>query len=162
MFKIDEHLVYKKDVCLVKNIKKNTKDIPVYVLEPLNDKSLTITIAKDNENIRDLISKIEMEEIIAKIPDIDPLDIEDKLIENEYKKLLKTNSHEDLIRIIKTTYLRNKERLDNNKKIGERDDNYFKLQQEYFYNGVAVIVGMTYGDAWEYVVDKVSFFKEEQ
>lgn len=161
MFKIDEHLVYKKDVCLVKNIKKNAKDIPVYVLEPLSDKSLTITIAKDNENIRDLISKKEMEAIIAKIPEIEPLDIEDKLIENEYKKLLKTNSHEDLIRIIKTTFLRNKERLDNNKKIGERDNNYFKLAEEYFYTEVAIIFGMTYDEAKEYVIDKVSFFKEE-
>ena len=47
---------------------------------------------------------------------------------------LKKMRYEDLIKIIKTTYLRNKERIDNNKKIGGTDDEYFKQAEKYLYN----------------------------
>ena len=38
---------------------------------------------------------------------------------------MQNGTHEDLIKIIKTTYLRNKERLDNNKKTTDKDNYYF-------------------------------------
>ena len=71
---------------------------------------------KKNEDIK--------KEIIKKIPKIDIIKLDDKLLEIEYKKLL-NGSLEDLIKIIKTTYLKNKERLDSKKKISDKDKTYF-------------------------------------
>ena len=64
--------------------------------------------------------------------------------------------HENLIKIIKTTYLRNKERLDNNKKIGEKDQHYFEKAEEYLYNELAVVLNMSYDNTKDYVIKKVS------
>ena len=50
--------------------------------------------------------------------------------EEMLNEIIKTNNlnHEDLIRIIKTTYLRNVERLNNNKKIGDKENYAKKLK----------------------------------
>ena len=101
------------------------------------------------------LTKKEVEDIIKTIPNIKPIISTDRLIENEYRNLLNTNKHEDLIKIIKTTYLRNKERLDNNKKIGGKDDEYFKQAEKYLYSEFSIVLGMSYDETRKYVIEKV-------
>ncbi len=152
MHKEGEVIVYKKDVCLIKEIKKNYyKNIDYYILEPINDKSLKISIPTNNKLIRNLITKDKIKEIISKIPSVEIIDNNDKLLETKYKELLKSDNHLDLIKIIKTTYLRNKERLDNNKKIGEKDYNYFNLAEKYLYTEFSIVLNMTYQETKEYI-----------
>lgn len=152
MFNIGSFIVYKKDVCKIIDIKNN-----YYVLVPITDNSLKISVPVDNKLgfIRNLISKNEVMEIIKKIPDIEVIETNDKLIENEYKVLMNRGTHIDLIKIIKTTYLRNKERLDNNKKIGDKDNNYFNLAEKYLYNEFAIALNMNYDDTKKYVIEQV-------
>lgn len=154
MFKVGELLVFRKDVYEVLEIQKKAyNDTDYYVLASLKDKSLTIKIPTDSDAIREIISKKEVEELIKKIPNIETVNLDgnDKSNEVIYKELLASGNHEDLIKIIKTTYLRNKERLDNKKKIGDRDDNYFKLAEEYLYNEFAAVLNMTFEEVKEYV-----------
>lgn len=152
MFNIGDFVVYKRDVCKIVNIKNE-----YYVLVPITDNSLKISVPVANKFgfIRNLISKNEIMEIIKKIPNIETIETNDKLIENEYKNLMNTGSHEDLIKIIKTTYLRNKERIDNNKKIGDKDNNYFSLAEKYLYNEFAIVLNMSYDDTKKYVIEQV-------
>ena len=44
-----------------------------------------------------------------------------------FTQLLNTDNHENLVKIIKTTYLRNENRINNKKKISDKDDKYFNL-----------------------------------
>lgn len=156
MFEVGDYLVYRRDVCKVIEIKKNFfKDKDGYVLKPVNDDSLKIKIPVNNTHIRKLLSKEEIESLINRISEIPVIEGFDKLIENEYRNLLKSENHEDLIKVIKTTYARNQERLDNNKKIGEKDDNYFKLAETYLYSEIAIVLNMGYEQAKQYVIDKV-------
>lgn len=152
MFNIGDFVVYKRDVCKIVNIKNE-----YYVLVPITDNSLKISVPVTNKFgfIRNLISKNEIMKIIKKIPNIETIETNDKLIENEYKNLMNTGSHEDLIKIIKTTYLRNKERIDNNKKIGDKDNNYFSLAEKYLYNEFAIVLNMSYDDTKKYVIEQV-------
>ena len=60
-----------------------------------------------------------------------------------------------MIKIIKTTYLRNKERLDNNKKISDIDDKYFNMAEKYLYKEFAIVLNMTYEDTKNYVIKMV-------
>lgn len=152
MFNTGDFVVYKRDVCKIVNIKNE-----YYVLVPITDNSLKISVPVTNKFgfIRNLISKNEIMEIIKKIPNIETIETNDKLIENEYKNLMNTGSHEDLIKIIKTTYLRNKERIDNNKKIGDKDNNYFSLAEKYLYNEFAIVLNMSYDDTKKYVIEQV-------
>ena len=158
MYKVGDYVVYKKDVCKVKEIRQNSLNKEeYYLLIPVNDESLKIDVPVSNDlgNIRDLITKSEIKKIIKEIPNIKVLDSNNKLIESEYKELLKDGSFESLIKIIKTTYLRNKERIDNNKKKGDKDDYYFNLAEKYLYTEFSVVLGMSFDEAKEYVIRKV-------
>lgn len=66
-----------------------------------------------------------------------------------------SNKHEDLIRIIKTAYLRNKERTDGKRKISENNEHYFELAERYLYNEIGVVLNLSYNEIKKYVTDKV-------
>lgn len=157
MYKIGDYLVYKRDVCKVKEIKeKYYNDIDYYVLNPISDLSLKINVPVNNETLlRNLISKEEVNRLIKNIPNIKTISIDDRMIESTYRDLLKTEKHEDLIKIIKTSYLRNKDRTDNNKKISEKDDNYFKLAEKFLYTEFSIVLNKTYEDTKSYVISEV-------
>lgn len=70
-----------------------------------------------------------------------------------YINLMKTNKHEDLIKIIKTTYLRNKERLDTGKKIGDKDETFFKQAEKYLYNELSYALGLSYEECKNYIIE---------
>lgn len=156
MYKIGDYVVYRKNVCIIKNIKKNVSsgDL-IYVMNPIDDESLTINIPVKNEInlLRNIISKEEAISIINNIYNIDTLEnIDDRLLENKYKELLNLGSHEDLVKIIKTTYLRNEYRLKNNKKVNERDNKYFNLAEKYLYNELSVALNMSIEQIKEYII----------
>lgn len=158
MKEIGEYIVYRKDVCKIVGIKKNhmnNKDY--YLLVPIDDESLRMDVPIGNQfgYLRDLISKEEVEKIINKIPEIGIIESNEKMMEYEYKNLLSNGSHEDLVKIIKTTYLRNKERVDNKKKISDKDNRYFELAEKYLYNEFGVVLGMNKEETREYIIDKV-------
>jgi len=160
MFKAGEYVVYKRNVCKIKELKM-VGDKKYYVLEPIDDKSLTISVLFDNSKVlRSIISKEDSEKLIESIPHIEIIKINDKTIENEYKTLINTGKLEDLIKIIKTTYLRNEERLSNNKKIGEKDENYFNKAETLLYNELSISLGKSYEDTKKYVFDKVESLKK--
>lgn len=71
------------------------------------------------------------------IPSIGTIEIDDKMIENEYKKLLLDEGYEGLIKIINTTYLRDEDRVNNKMKIIGKNDNYFNLAGKYLYSEFA-------------------------
>lgn len=157
MYKKEDKLIYKKEVCRVLEVKKNyIKNIDYYTLTPIYDNSLKIQIPTNNNSIRDLVSKEDIEIIIDKIPSIDIINCDSKSLENEYKKLMQEGTHEDLIKIIKTSYLRNKERLDNNKKTTNKDNYYFNQAENYLYNEFSQVLNLSYEETKEYIINKLT------
>ena len=157
MFKVNDYLVYGKDVCLVKEIKK-LNDQDYYSLVPVNDDSLKITIPINSDKIRSLISKEEANKLIKEIPSIETINTEDKFLESEYKRLLTNGTHKDLITIIKTAYLRNKERLSKKKRIMDKDKEYLNDAEEILYNEFKIVLDLSYEDTKDYInknVDKL-------
>lgn len=156
MFKIGQYVVYKHDVCKLVEIKKqyfNNEDY--YVLESTLDKSLKINIPISKEgNLRPIITKEKVKKIINNIPKIDTIKSNDKLLELEYKRLINTGTFEDLITIIKTTYLRNKKRLDANKKISDKDNTYFLLAEKYLYNEFSIVLDKNIEETKNYIINK--------
>lgn len=157
--KVGDYVVYRKDVCKVADIKKKYhNDLDYYRLVPIDDESLHVDIPINNEfgYLRDLISKEEAERIISKMPEIETLKCDDKMLENEYKELINSASLEDYVKIIKTTYLRMKEREENKKKICEKDNYYFNLAEKYLYNEFSIILNKNYEETKQYIIDKVA------
>jgi len=157
MFNISDYVVYKRDVCKIIDIKvKYHNDLDYYILKPIDDESLVIQIPVKTPLLRSLITKEELENIIEQIPNIDVIDYNDKMVENEYKNLLYSSNHIDLIRIIKTTYLRKKFRIENNKKIGDKDNYYFEKAEKYLYNEFSVVLGLSIEETKNYIINKLN------
>ena len=153
MYNIGDYLVYKRDVCKVVSIKENYyKGNTYYELVPILDNTLKNLIPINNKFIRNVITKDEALKIIEQIKDIKSLDISDKQIENEYKKLLESSNHIDLIKIIKTTYLRNKKRLDEKRKISEKDKNYFDKAEKILYSEFSIALNLSMEDTKDYII----------
>lgn len=164
MFNIGEIIVYKRDVCEIIDIKKNNiNNQNCYVLVPINDESLRIKVPLENKlnNIRSLINKKELDNLIKNIPNIGIIENPNKLIENDYKLLIKEGNHENLIKIIKTAYLRNKERSDNKRKIGDKDDYYFKLAEKYLYSEISVVLNKSFDETKQFIIDEVEKLYEK-
>lgn len=158
MFEKNSYVVYKRDVCKVVDIKKNSfTNLDSYILVPSFDDSLKISVPTDNKNgyLRNLLSKKEIEKLINSMPDIKPIETDSHSLENEYRNLFHSGKHEDLVKIIKTTYLRNKERIESKRNVGEKDKEYFNKAEKYLYNELSVVLGKTYDETREYVINKV-------
>lgn len=159
MFKVGDTVVHKRDICKITEIKKDFRlNEDYYTLIPVDDNSLIIhTPVSDQRGlIRNIISKEDAEALIKKIPKIKIVKAnDDRLLEAEYIKLINSGEHEDLIKIIKTTYLRKEEKVNSGKKVGEKDKSYFKLAEKLFYTEFSVALGKHYQETKEYVENKV-------
>lgn len=159
MYKENDKVVYKGIVCEIKEVKKkyiNNKDY--YVMMPITDSSLKIEVPIENslKKVRSIISKEEALKLIDKIPSINTLNIHEKVLDNEYKILLSRDSLEDLIKIIKTTYLRNYERQSNKRRTSEKDDTYFKKAEQRLYTELSISLNMSYDKVKEYIIKNAS------
>lgn len=160
MYKIDDYVMYRHDVCKIKDIRENKLTSKTYyVMTPLDDESLIIDIPTEDKMgfLRNIISKEDAEKLINNIPSIEPLKgIRDKDLVYLYKELINTGNHENLIKIIKTTYLRNEDRLNNKRKISEKDSTYFKLAEKYLYNELSISLDMTQDEVKNYIIKVVN------
>ena len=151
MYKENDYVVYKKDVCKIREIKK-IHDKEYYIMFPIDDDTLKISVPMDNSFIKPIISKEEANILIQKIPFIKTLNMDEKNLENDYKKLLQENNLESLITIIKTTYLRNEKRAHLKKKISEKDESYFEKAENRLYNELSISLGMNYDETKKYII----------
>lgn len=157
MFKVGEYVVYKKDVCMVSAINKDyLRGQDYYSLISTFDKSLTIQIPVDNKLIKPLLTKEEAQRIISDIPSIEVIPTDDKFIENDYKLALKSGSYLNLIKVIKTTYLKNKKRADDNKKMGEKDNNYFHQAERQLYREFSLALGVSYEEIKKIIIEALN------
>lgn len=155
MFKINDYVVYKKDVCKVTDIKEYMGK-KYYTLTPVEDSSLKINVPIDNELLRATLSKEDVMKVIDLIKNVDVISISnEKYLDQEYKRLLETGKYEDLISVIKTTYLRNQERLNEKKKISEIDKKYFDIAESKLYDELAVPLNMTKEEVKEFIFAKL-------
>ena len=152
MKKVGDYIIYRRDVCKITGI-KNINNKSSYALESFKDKSLSISIPVDSKYIRELMTKEEIKDLISRMKDIELIDEKDRKLESKYKELLSSNSHDDLVRIIKTTYTRNKNRLEHKRKVSEKDQYYFDLAENYLYSEIGVVLGMSFDETKKYILD---------
>ncbi|MBE6155882.1 MAG: CarD family transcriptional regulator [Firmicutes bacterium] len=150
-----EYIVYRKEVCIIKDIIEMNGE-KYYALFPLGDESLLLKVPVSNQFLRSPISKAQAEILIDSIPNITTLNLNEKMIEHEYQTLLSTSSLEDLIKIIKTTYLRNARRASEGKKLGEKDEFYFQKAEKLLYTELSISLDLTIPKVKEYITNKLS------
>ena len=154
MYRIGDYLVYKKDVCKVREIlEKETGNY--YLLVPVNDPSLKIQASVDSDGIRELITRKELDKLLNNISNIEIIDCDEKMIEYEYKQLLCSGTKEDLIKLIKTTYLRNKYRLENKKRKNLKDSEYMEKAEKLLYTEISVVLNLSIEETQAFIINKV-------
>lgn len=154
MYKINEYLVYNNNVCKLVDFKEYD-GIKYYVLNPIDDESLKIEIPENNDKMRNIITKKELETLIKDIPNIKTIKVSNKELELYYKKLLSSGDLKDLIAIIKTAYLENQDRINNKKHLIDRDTTYLSKAEKRLYNEFMVVLNKSYDDTKKYVEESV-------
>ena len=76
-------------------------------------------------------------------------------LEETYKNAIRSCDARELVKIIKTIYLRKKERVAEGKKMTYSDEKYYRLAEGNLYGEVAVSLSMTKEEAKEFVERKV-------
>ncbi len=161
MYKVNDIVVYRRDVCKV--VGKHRSDFTgemCYDLVPYlkQDGSVKMQVPVSNKagNLRDLITEEQIQQLIKDTPDIEILENKPANMKSQYAALLKGNAVSDLVRIIKTSYGRNKARMEQHKKLASIDDEYLKKAEKYLYDEISVALGMTYDEAKAHFEDEVA------
>lgn len=145
-----DYIVYRKETCKIIE-----KEDGYYKLVPVNDTSIKYKVPVDSNFLKKVITKEEIDRLLLEIPEINTIDLGEKQIEQEYKALMKSGTHEDLVKIIKTSYLRNQIRILNNKRISEIDDEYFRRAEKYLYEEIGIVLNLSFEDTKEYIINKL-------
>lgn len=126
-------------------IDKLDKKRKYYILEPVFEKGSTIYTPVDNEKVvmRRIMSKKDAKALISEIPEIETVWIqEEKTREQMYKEAIKTYDCHSLVRIIKTLYLRRKDRVQQGKKVLSSDEHYLKKAEELLYSEMSLALSI--------------------
>ncbi|NLG03159.1 MAG: CarD family transcriptional regulator [Clostridia bacterium] len=164
MFEIGDYIIYgRSGVCKVEKIGPIdsmgiTNDRIYYTLSPYYSAGSTIFTPADNKNevMRPVISKDEALQLIDDMKDVETIQITDeKNVENEYKNAIRKCNCTELVKIIKTIYLRKQTRIADGKKITSSDEKYFRMAEDSLYGELAVALGTTREDARRYVQERI-------
>ncbi|MCR5228874.1 MAG: hypothetical protein K6D03_01985 [Solobacterium sp.] len=167
MYKVNDVVVYKRDVCRVTGKKRSdfTGEM-CYVLQPYysTDGSTTMLVPVSNKggHLRDLITKEGITELCRRAPEVETLESKPANMKSQYAAVMKGDSIEDLVCIIKTSYLRNNERIRNHKKLASIDAEYLKKAEDYLYNELSVAMGMPYDECKKYFEEEVIRLEKEE
>lgn len=171
MFQKGDNIVYgSSGVCEVvdigtMNMTGAKKGRLYYTLLPVYSNGSRIYTPVDNDKIvmRSILTREEALEKIDSIPEIEPLWIVDeKKREESYKEAVKTCSFENLIKIIKTLYLRRQSRLAGGKKLAAIDERYLKMAEESLYGELAISLDMPKEEMEQFITNHVEAVKEEE
>lgn len=164
MFAAGDYIVYgSAGICQVMGV--TTMDVDgfprdrlYYVLRPDGQRDGKIFAPVDNKKtvMRKVMTKTDAESLITEIPKIETLDIaDDKLREEKYKECLRSCESREMIRIIKTIYLRKKERFAKGKKVTATDERYLKQAEEKLYSELSMLLGVPQDRMETYIAAKI-------
>ncbi len=166
MFEVGDYIVYGTNgVCKVEakgpmeGIQGITKNRIYYTLLPIYSQGSKVYTPIDNEKVtmRPIISRDEALELIENINEIDSLWVADeKRREEVYREALKSGSCKELIKIIKTLYLRTQSRLLEGKKVTAVDEKYLHIAEEQLYGELAIPLNMEKDQIEAYIINSAN------
>lgn len=161
MFKVNDVVVYRRDVCRIIDKKRSDFTGEVcYILVPYDNENssvvMQVPVSNKGGHLRNLVTREEIVQLIKDAPSVETLESKPANMKSQYVTLMKSDSIVDLIRIIKTSYLRNHERLMNHKKLASIDSEYLNRAEKLLYTELSIALDMPYEDC------KKSFEEEIQ
>ncbi len=158
MYKINDVVVFRRNVCKV--VGREVSDMTgedCYVLEPYHKVEgsvvMKVPVANKAGNLRDVMTKEEVDSLIREFPLIKALADKPANMKSQYVALLKSNKLEDLLCIMKTSFARNKTRIENKKKAAAIDGEYLSKAEKYLFDEMSVALGLTYDESKDYFMN---------
>ncbi|MGN0141383.1 MAG: CarD family transcriptional regulator [Roseburia sp.] len=164
MFEIGEYIVYgSKGVCRIDDITHldisgADNDRLYYVLTPIGDVNGKIYAPTDNQKVvmRRVISQEEARQLIRELPGIELLWVPDeKQREGKYKEALRACDYHAWVSIVKTLYLRKKERTAQGKKITVLDEKYMRAAENELYSELSVALEIPKEQMEDYIREQL-------
>ena len=161
MFEVGDYLIYGLNgVCRVEAVgtmemSGMPKDRLYYTLIPVYQSGCRLFTPVDNAKtvIRPLVSREEALAYIDQMPEAETIWIPDeKRRETLYK---------EVVRIIKTLFLRKKARIQAGKKVTFGDEKYLRIAEENLYGEFAMALDMTKEETEKYVIERVKSAEEK-
>ncbi len=150
MFEKGDYIVYGLNgACLVENITEmdlagSGKSRKYYILRPMTRNKGTIYCPVDNQKtvMRNIVSRVEAEKLLDGITGLPDIKIEnDKLREEQYKKIMNGGDLEKCLSLIKTLIDKRRSRLAAGRKFTSVDERYLKGVSDVVNSELSLIFG---------------------
>lgn len=156
-YKTDDYVVHGRDICkVIEILPKYRLDKDYYKLQSLDDETLVTysPVERQDKMLRSVISADEAELLIDRLRDIEVVEVDARTVESMYNSLAESGNHEDIIKLIKTTYRRCSDKLEKGQAKPEKDKMYFRMAEKMLYSEFAVALGRSYADTKQYVIER--------
>ena len=166
MFEKGEMVFYKNiGVCEVVDITSldfaMDTDQKYYVMKSIYKNGINyVPVGVEIENIRNIISKEEAEELVKKIPEIEVdavLDLATKEMTEYYEEKLNTGDPLDILELSLSIDKKKEYLSDEKKKFGAIDDNYLKKALDMLYEELAAALGIGKEEMPKYIEENAGY-----
>lgn len=164
MFEKGEYIIYgNTGLCIVEDITTMnmtgiSKDKLYYVLNPYNQRESRIFTPVDNKKtvMRKLVTKKQALELIDSIPGMNQEEISnDKQREEEFKEALKSSECSKWMKLIKSIYIREKERNAQGRKITATEERYLNVSEERLFSELSIPLEIPKEQVKKFISDRI-------
>ena len=160
MYKINDIVMYGTfGICKITAIEKRDlmgEEREYYILRHKNSEKNVFYVPVDNEtalsNIHYVCSRSEVDELISHINSEDVIWIDNDIKrKEEYSRIIKNADKHEMIRLIKTLYLRRKELSQEGRKLRSSDEKYLDLAENMLFEEFAYALDIDRSEVVEYI-----------
>ena len=164
MLDINSKIIYGSNgVCRVAEIREESfgkKKGKYYILRPVNNEKSVIYMPADRpellKKVRPILSKGEIYDLIKVLPEKETIWIDDERERTEkYKAILESGVREELVKIIKTLYMKKQELADCGKKLHICDEIIMQRAENMLYEEFAVVLDIKKEDVLPLIVSEI-------
>ena len=171
LLKINDIVLYGAEgVCKIKDITRENFGegiMEYYVLQPIYKDSLTIFVHTGNDHLiskmRRVLSREEIEKIILTMPEEELLSIEDESArEIKYQEIINSGDRRAVVKLIKTIYLRQKNRKEQKKKPYAIDERFLKEAEKLLYDEFALVLNVKPNQVLPLIIKQIEYSKRRK
>ena len=160
VYKVDDMVMYGSfGICKVTAIEKRDltgEEQEYYILKHINSEKNIFYVPTNNDTalskIHPICSKAEVDELISHMNSEGLIWIDNDIKrKEEYSRIIKDADKHEIIRLIKTLYLRRKELAESGKKLRSTDENYLSLAENMLFEEFAYALDIDKSEVVEYI-----------
>jgi CarD family transcriptional regulator len=160
MFKVNDAVVYAAyGVCEVKAIEKRDltgEEVEYYVLQPVGDTKNKFYVPTDRgtlrEKMRKVLSREDTDMLISSMSGEKDIWIDDDIRrKEEYRRIIDKGERHELVRLVRTLYLRRKALAAKGKKLHANDERFLSTAENLLSEEFAFVLGIPREEVVPYI-----------